>query len=168
METEIWKDILWYEWLYQVSNFGNLKSLNYKRLWIIKLLKQQITRDWYKQIELSNNKKRQKYYIHRLVAIAFIKNLENKSEINHKDWNKENNCINNLEWNTQSENRKHCVDVLWKNWKSIWKYDLKWNLLQIYNSAQSASLDNNLHSWSVWKVCKWQRKTAWWYTYKFI
>lgn len=165
---EIFRNINWYEWLYQISNLGNLKSLNYKRLGKEKILKQQITRDWYEQIELSNNRIRKKFYVHRLVALSFINVIKDKIEVNHKDWNKLNNIVSNLEWSNRSENMKHCVNVLWKNWRKVWKYNLQWAFIKSYNSAQQASLDSNLYKSSAIKVCKWQRKTAGGFIFKFI
>jgi len=158
---EIWKDIPWYERIYQASNLWNVRSL---KNWVLKL--EDIK--WYKYIQLSKKWIRKKYLVHRLVGLAFMKLVDNKNEINHIDWDKSNNNKDNLEWSNRSDNTRHCVDILWKNCKRVWKYDLKWKLIEIYNSTIQASIKNWLNKSSVWKVCKWQRKTAWWFNYKFI
>jgi hypothetical protein len=116
---EVWKDIEGYEGQYQVSNLGNVKSLNrfvyqldrsgkpsisnYKG----RVLKFGHRKNGYLYIVLSKNNKQKKENIHRLVAKAFIPNPLNKPQVNHKDGNKKNNLIGNLEWNTMSENHKH-------------------------------------------------------------
>ena len=92
---EIWKDILGYEGLYQVSNYGRVRSLKYGKE---KILKQQINTDGYLHIDLYKNKKRKNYNVHRLVTIAFLENPNNYPQVNHKDENKQNNHIDNLEW----------------------------------------------------------------------
>ena len=70
---ETWKDIEGFEGKYQVSSDGRIKSLNYKRSHIDKIMKPQLTKFGYYQISLRYNKKRFRYYVHRLVAEAFIK-----------------------------------------------------------------------------------------------
>lgn len=108
MQKEIWKDIIGYEGLYQVSNLGNVKSLNYGRSGKVCLLKLKIHTGNYFQVVLCNRKCKNKYfYVHRLVAQHFIFNSENKRCINHKDCNKQNNKVENLEWVTYKENQKH-------------------------------------------------------------
>lgn len=104
---EIWKDIKNYEGLYQISNLGNVKKLrfinnrcNFKKESIKKLN----IRNGYYIVQLSKNGKRKSYQVHRLVAEAFIENPENKSIINHIDYNPLNNNVDNLEWCTQKEN----------------------------------------------------------------
>jgi hypothetical protein len=74
----------------------------------------------YIRITLSRANKKQMCLIHRLVAIAFIPNPENKPDINHKDGNKKNNCIENLEWVTRSENTQHSFDILHRK-SSSWR-----------------------------------------------
>lgn len=112
---EIWKDIEGYEGLYQVSNFGRVKSLNiikfnqfssYKHKG--RVLKLQLNKQTgYMYVNLSKLKSYKTTSIHRLVAKAFIPNPENKSQVNHKDGNKFNNYVENLEWCTQIENSFH-------------------------------------------------------------
>lgn len=108
---EIWKDIKGYENLYQVSTYGRVKSLgngnkcNGKGIETI--LKLRHTHKGYLQVMLCKNSIKQCKQVHRLVAIAFIKNPLNKKEVNHINGVKDVNNINNLEWVTCSENHKH-------------------------------------------------------------
>lgn len=111
---EEWKDIEGYEGIYQVSNYGNVKSLarqrrNSKGIYMQKekLLSLTNTSTGYKKVELVKNGKKKGYKVHRLVAMAFIDNPENKPEVNHIDGNKINNHVDNLEWVTSSENSIH-------------------------------------------------------------
>ena len=94
---EVWKDIPGFE-NYQISNYGNVKSLNYGRTGKTKLLKPTISGKGYLQVRLSKSGKPNALLVHRLVAMAFIQNLNNRKQINHKDENKFNNNANNLEW----------------------------------------------------------------------
>lgn len=105
---EVWKDIQDYDGLYQVSNLGRVKSIDRKvlqfngysysyRIYRGKILKQSVTNNGYKKVTLYN-KKPKTISVHRLVAQAFIPNPNNYSQVNHIDENKENNCVNNLEW----------------------------------------------------------------------
>lgn len=103
MFQEIWKEIVDFP-DYQISNYGRVKSFKKNKE---KILKPYPTRNGYLIIRLSNEKMRKLFSVHGLVAIAFIPNLENKSEVNHIDSDKKNNCVTNLEWNTRSENMQH-------------------------------------------------------------
>ena len=107
---EILKDIEGYEGLYQVSNLGRVKSSRRKGSEIDKILKGSIDRDGYVIVTLCNCGVEKKTRVHRLVAMAFILNLNIKPQVNHIDGIKTNNCINNLEWVTSYENMKHARD----------------------------------------------------------
>lgn len=89
---EEWRDIEGHEGKYQVSNFGRIRNSIRN-----KILKQTKVRNNYLVVSLHKNKQK-RFYVHRLVAIAFIPNNNNLSEVNHKDENKENNHVDNLEW----------------------------------------------------------------------
>lgn len=94
----IWKDIQGYEGLYQVSNLGEVRSLNYKKTGNIQNLKQTSNKDGYLKVMLHKNGKIKTYQVHRLVTLAFIENPNKYPCINHKDEDKTNNCVWNLEW----------------------------------------------------------------------
>ena len=104
---EEWRDVVGYEGLYEISNFGRVKSLNYRKTGEEGLLSPQPTSRDYLQVGLSKNGKRKIYSIHRLVAIAFIPNPNDYPEVNHKDEDKSNNCVDNLEWCTSKYNANY-------------------------------------------------------------
>lgn len=115
---EEWRDVKGYEGLYQVSNFGRVKSLNYNRKGIKKIM-QAKSGSVYFTICLWSKGVRKVQTVHRLVAEAFIPNPNNLEQINHIDGNKKNNVVSNLEWVTRSENAVHSAYVLGKspgNW----------------------------------------------------
>ena len=133
MEQEIWKDVEGFSG-YQISNLGRVKSYKRKNEFIRKTS----IVGGYVQVALgSKNIKKQTFYIHRLIAKAFIPNHENKPEINHIDGNKLNNNISNLEWVTRKENCQHawdnglCISTLNKAINSDFK------LLRNYNKKRS-------------------------------
>lgn len=109
MEQEIWKDIPEYEGLYQISNLGNIHGLRYNR---VRLLRQTVKPNGYLKIELYKNKKKKTLHVHRLVAITFLLKKTRLNEVNHKDGNKTNNCVNNLEWCDRSFNNMHSYRTL--------------------------------------------------------
>lgn len=111
LEKEIYKNIIDYENKYQISNLGNVKSLNYKRSNISKLLNYKKDGNFYPSVLLCKNNKTKRFLIHRLIATYFIPNPLNLPCINHIDGNKLNYNLNNLEWCTHSENTKHAFKI---------------------------------------------------------
>ena len=111
-QEEIWKDVIIekngviydYTDLYQVSNFGRIATLNYKRTRTKKIIKPQSDKRGYMMVGLTKNGECITFYIHRLVANAFIPNPNNLPVVNHLDENPSNNYVNNLEWCTQKHN----------------------------------------------------------------
>lgn len=118
--AEIWKDIQGYEGLYQVSNLGRVKSLGrfidrlvYGNYWQEeKILKPNKTKYGYLIVELRKNKKPKSFLVHRLVAITFIPNSENKPEVDHINADKTNNSVNNLRWVTAKENVRNPLNMV--------------------------------------------------------
>lgn len=103
---EIWKAVPSEYKLYKVSNFGNIQVF-YNGAWTSKQTK--ITKEGYMVARVSRHKKKVELRIHRLVAEAFIPNPNNKPYINHKDGNRCNNHVDNLEWVTPLENTHHAM-----------------------------------------------------------
>jgi hypothetical protein len=176
---EIFKDIKGYEGLYQISNLVCVKSLERfadvsnggKRLVKQRILKTCMmgTNCGYVGVVLCKESKYKSFRIHRLIAIAFIPNPDNKPCVNHLDGNKLNNNIDNLEWCTHSENNKHALktglrkpfkhennpcaklNMLQVNIIRHCKGDIKSNeLSKIFNISLSSihRLHSNIKSWS--------------------
>lgn len=139
---------------YSIDNQGRVFS-NIRN----KYKKSSISKDGYEQVSLSNNKK---YYIHRLVATAFIDNKENKETVNHKDGNKLNNNVSNLEWATKSENERHKYDVLGRGGRKVMLNE------KVYNSISSLARYLNVSGSSINNVLWNKRKSVKGYTKKEI
>ena len=110
LPNEIWRDVVDYENLYKVSNYGRVKSLQANR----DLILSQASKKKSSQYVFANLRKDgQVEYpaIHRIVAKVFLPNPENKAEVNHKDGIKNNNCVWNLEWATRAENKRHAAEL---------------------------------------------------------
>ena len=166
-ENEIWKDIAGYEGLYQVSNLGRVRSV--ERVVLMKdgkyrktypfIRKQRVKNNGYYQVNLSKYGSIRWFSVHRLVAQAFIPNPNNYTHINHKDENKDNNIVENLEWCTHHYNcmygtgrerqkisrmnnpNDRVVRMLVgeKNSKPVFQYSTDFEFIASYKSATQAS-----------------------------
>lgn len=161
IEGEIWKDVVGYENIYMVSNFGRIKSngrevfkpssLNntYRIKTSKKISSHCFTTTGYHQVGIM----RKSHYVHRLVAIAFLDNPLNKETVNHIDGNKSNNNLNNLEWATRKENSIHAFTkgLNQKTWggkggtrhyraKKVYQYDLDNNFIREYETLTTTKV----------------------------
>lgn len=115
---EIWKDIEWYEGKYQISNFGNIRSIyKTKPPRVLKPIKNRYGYLYLTLMTPDGIKKHER--VNRLVAKAFVPNPNNYPLVNHKDEDKTNNCVENLEWCTSSYNVRYSLD-LHKERGAIW------------------------------------------------
>ena len=177
METEIWKDIPWYEWLYRICSIGEqIESYGTRNKW--RMLKISYTSGYY-HISLYKKWICKQYLVHRLKAITFIPNPFGKQQVNHIDGNKLNNDLLNLEWCTASENTKHAIKTwliwhhptrgkFWKESKSakpVLQYSKSWEFIKEWWSVVDARRELNIYS--IYQVCQWIGKTAWWYKWKY-
>ena len=152
MSNEIWRDIPEYEKIYQVSNYGNIRLYKNNRI-----LKPSDDSCGYLQIVLTKNKKRKSYKIHKLVAKTFIPNPNNYPCVNHKDENKKNNFVENLEFCTIKYNcnygtrtyrcTKHCFH-------KVNQYDGLFTLMNTYNSLKEAQEKTGIKYQSISACCR--------------
>ena len=164
-EIEIWRDVVGYEGLYKVSNLGNVKKCLSGRI-----LKSSNDKYGYKQIHLCKNGVQKTYKVHRLVAQAFLPNPNNLPQVNHKDENKLNNNVSNLEFCTNYYNRHYgtCIERMAKaHKKPILQYNKNENLLNEYPSIIDASKNTGINAGDICSVCKGKKKYAGGYVWRY-
>lgn len=172
MDREIWKPIPGYEGLYEVSNFGRVRSLfRYK-----KILKPSPNWNGYVTAELWKEKKRKRIAIHRLVATCFCDNPYNKPFVNHKDETRTNNCAENLEWVTHVENCNYGTAVSRRlehvNYGerrrsiSVNQFDKEGKLIAKWNSISECARSVGVHESCVRNVMRGKTKTCAGYVFK--
>lgn len=175
MKKEIWEDIKGYEKVYQISNLGRVKSLarwsKGNHFLKEKYLKTHLDKDFYEKIVLYKKGKVKNYFVHRLVAQAFIPNPDNKPQVNHIDEDKENNYVDNLEWCTilynnnygtrtaRATNSNDYKKLALFNNKKIRGENLQSGEIIHFNSIKEASQYLNTRSASIGRVLRGVRKT---------
>lgn len=162
---EIWKDICEYEEKYQVSNLGNVRNKKTKLN-----LKQQKNEKGYLKVNLCKNSKIKKYRVHRLVAKAFIPNPNGYMEINHKDENKTNNCVGNLEWcshiyNSNYGNRNAKISQTMST--KVNQYDLKGNFIKRWESIKEICNYYKIDKTTIQRCCNGIQKKSHKYIWKY-
>ena len=186
MEKEIWKDIEGYEGLYQISNMGRVKSLNYNNTGKEGILKTGKTAKGYLQVTLCKDGKKKGYRIHRLVATAFCENPMGYTDVNHIDQDKTNNKVENLEFCSRSYNcnygtrnkriaekmrgrklpEEHKKKVAEKNTnnpklsKPVIAIDVRTGLIVEFASAHEAERETGINPSNIIKCCKGKANSA--------
>ncbi len=156
-----YKQINGYEDLYEISSEGEVISLRFNKR---KTMKVGIMSSGYKMVNLKKDKKQRSWSIHRLLALHFIPNPNNYPQVNHKDGNKLNNSLENLEWCTRNENVQHMYDTGLKTYKPLHylgkfgashnrSKQVKCSNGKVYGSmseaARELSIDTSSVSWAV-------------------
>jgi len=176
---EEWRTIEW-NCDYMVSNTGKIKSLKKKKEIILKPSRTHKGKG-YHMVILCKNGERSYKTIHRLVAIAFIPNPENKPQVNHIDGNTINNSVENLEWCTPSENEIHSFRKLGRisptkglfgkysaNPKSVYQIDIKTNkIIMFFDSVIDASIKMKIDKTSISRCCRKEKGTAGGYKWQY-
>lgn len=177
---ETWKDVVGYEGLYQVSDEGNVRSLNYNHTNKVKELSLVEAKDGYLVVCLHKNGTQKEGKVHRLVAEAFIPNPQNKPCIDHRNGDNQDNNVCNLRWVTSLENNNNPItkarmkgiqngrqlnreDVS----KKVLQYDMDWNLIKEYPSASEAARQMRCCPDTISKVCRGVRNKALNYYWKY-
>jgi len=170
---EIWKDVVGYEGIYQISNYGSVKSIDRQcelsdgRILNLKgkLLKPSFDRKGYIRFRLSKNDKLKSFRAHRLTAKAFIPNHRNSPQVNHKNGVKHDNFVDNLEWATNMENSQHSWDQLGRKGspqdhqkKPVYQVSIDGFFIAEYESANEAFRSTGVHR--ITAVARGERKTA--------
>lgn len=174
MTIEIWKDIIGFEGQYQVSNLGNVKSLartilysdGHKQHVRERILKASLNKYGYLHLNLyTADKKQIKKLVNRLVAEAFIPNPNNLPQVNHKDENKTNNNVENLEWCDGLYNLSYGKAT--NKPKPVLQYTLDGELIAEHESINAAAIAVDGNVGGIHHCCTGKYKVAYGYVFKF-
>ena len=162
---EVWKDVKGYEGLYKVSNLGDVWSVTKNR----KLIPCKHKRG-YLLVKFTVNQKAKNFYVHRLVAEAFIENPNSKKEVNHKDGDKTNNRVENLEWCSGFENMIHSYESGLRDMPvlvPVSMFSLDGLFICNYESMSEASRETGVNLANMSECCKGNRPNAGGYIFKY-
>lgn len=176
---EIWKPIQGYEGLYEVSSYGRVKSVERDLIYKNgkkhhrkeKILKVLTGNRGYITVCLYNKTKRELVLVHRLVAEAFVPNPDNKPQVNHKDENKTNNCVENLEWMTAKENINYGTRnerMAKAKSKPVAQYTKDGELVKVWSSTHEAARQLGIRQGNISNVALGRSKTCGGFVWKYV
>ena len=171
MKKEYWKPVVGFEGLYEVSNWGKVKSLNYNHTGKEKILKPKTDRYGYLRVCLHKSSKRYYKTIHRLVAEAFLPNDDLfKTDINHKDENKENNHVDNLEWCNAQYNNNYGTRIeravkLYS--KAVLQYSFDGTLIKEWQSSFQVKQQLGFDNSAIAKCCNGKFKQMYGFIWRY-
>lgn len=159
---EEWRKIEGYD-NYEVSNYGKVRSLDYNRTGETRIMKPSYNTDMYLQVKLRKDRKYRNFQVHRLVAQSFLPNPDNLPQVNHKNENKEDNRVENLEWCTNQYNVDYSLS------KPVLQFSQDGNFIQEFKSTNEASRQTGIIQQNISQCCngKGYHHTAGGYIWKF-
>ena len=169
---EVWKDVVGYEGLYEVSNTGKVRSLNYRMSGKTKELSQRKNNYGYLTVLLSINGSCKKKTVHRIVADAFVVRTGSYDEVNHIDEDKENNNAENLEWCTHRQNveaytAKHKSRDGKNKSKRVIQKTISGNIVKVWPNSRAIHLETGMSDWSISECCRGKRNKAYGYIWQY-
>lgn len=159
----LWKEVEGYSGQYEVSNLGKVRSLNYKNSGLPRELKCEKNQKGYYVVDLTQNGKRKKHKVARLVASAFVANENGLPEVNHKDEDKTNDRADNLEWCDRTYNNNYGTRVgraAEAHRKPIIQYTKGGKFIAKWEGAKEAEKALGISDGNIWLCCNKKRKTA--------
>ena len=166
---ETYKDIKNYEGKYQVSNLGQIMSLNYRNTGKHKLMSPVEDKDGYFRVCLYKDEKRKSFHIHRLVAEHFLPNPDNLPQVNHRDENKQNNSVDNLEWCSNEYNvnygkrNQKCAKALSK---TVLQFSKSGEFIREWESINECRR-NGFNQGNICKCCNGKLKSSFGYIWRY-
>lgn len=183
---ETWKPVVGYEGLYEVSDLGNVRSLNWRNKAGARNLYLKPHNRGYYQVELASNGKKKMFMVHRLVAMAFIPNPLSLPQVNHKDENKRNNTVGNLEWCDNKYNAKYSAALHPERAKNrtysntrkgttykrrlttpIYQCKMDGEIVKKWENSREIFVKTGMSDWSISECCRGNRKKAYGFKWRF-
>lgn len=185
MVEEVWRDIDGYEGRYMVSNLGHVRSMNFRNHGYPMNITPKVNNDGRLWVLLYKDRQTKPMLIHRLVAMAFIPNCDNLPQVNHKDENPKNNCVENLEWCTAKYNVEYSLQRHPERRARPWLYGLygvkkkrkrnqpiaqinsRGEIVKVWEDSRTIMLETGMSDWSISECCRGKRKTAYGFRWRY-